>query len=297
MIRDISELYVHPYRFGQDWRLHLGPHATAANTIAWVLAFSTLAIGLYKIAARSSLLRRIRRKEAEHTPSKATKAAKKERPAKILALFILGHSVVKFAESGKAAGQRIESGIGVGLKLLEYPLKSSNESQFIIVHMGMASILIRATPARFSLGFFRVGYILWLALSSAVFLYPFATLLGGLASFGQTLTMAIVVFAYTFLLTMITTAALWFAGKSADKSPFRVIFIGTAMTTIFILQLVVDIEAFAGLYQFSLSRMLLIGSSGLAAASVASLVTTPIIFTPLLYLSLRFSDAWELFFG
>jgi hypothetical protein len=300
VIRDISQFYIWPHRFGQDWRLLIVPHASAADTITWVLAFTTLAVGLYRIAIRSSPLRRIKSNEPERTRAEVRQAGMKDPPdrPKILRFFIVERSVHRSVESGEIIGHGASIGIGIEFAFPEQSSKSSDEPQLILVKMGLVYVLMRATPAKFKTRFFQAGFVLWLALSSALFLYPFATLLGGPESFSQSLRIAIVIWSYLFLLSAIVGVIQWFIKKRIDNALRG--FIPTVIllsSGIFIWQLIASIEAFAGFYGLSLGRMVLAAFIGIITAGVASLATTPLVFAPLLYLSLRFSDLWNLLFG
>jgi hypothetical protein len=297
VIGDISEFYTWPHHFGEGWRLGVIPHASAAVAITWVLAFTALAVGLYKIALRSSLLRGIRGNEPEAVRSSSTQTTKESPAARpqILRFFIVERSVLRSVKSGEITGRETQIGTGIKVGFPEQASKSFREPQLIVIKMGMVNVLIRAIPAKFKKRFFQAGFILWLALSSVFFLHPLAAQFGGLASFSQSLQMTIAMLSYAFLAFAFVAAVQWLTVKRVDKPATSLaIGLGVLGAGVIIWQLVACIVAFAGLYGLSLGWMVLATLIGLIAASVASLVTTPLVFTPLLYLSLRFSALLDL---
>jgi hypothetical protein len=313
--RDIRNLYTWPHHFGQDWRLHVVPHVSAMDAVAWVLAVTFLAVGLYRIATRSLLQKRTRPKEPERgrreTAQTMTDNADNDEEARprILRFFIMERRIWR-SKTGELTSNEAGIGTGIGFELPEKASKSSHEPQLILIKMGMVYVLIRAIPAKFNRSFFRAGFILWLALSCAVFLHPFARYLGGLASFSQSFTLAIVILSYAFLLFAFVAAITLpvikafvaainlLVIKRFDKPPPDLeIGLTLAVAGVFFWQITIGIEAFAGLYGISLGRMLLAALIGLIVASLASLITTPLVFTPLLWLSLRFSKLWDLLFS
>ena len=144
--RDIRNLYTWPHHFGQDWRLHVVPHASAMDTVAWVLAVTFLAAGLYRIATRSLLQRRTRAKELERgghetAQPKTNNAGNDEqtRP-RILRFFIVERRIWR---SKTRESTETSIGTGINFELPEQASKSFDEPQLILIKMGMVNVLIR----------------------------------------------------------------------------------------------------------------------------------------------------------
>jgi hypothetical protein len=293
-VRDMVDLYTQPHLFGHEWGHNPSAHTSAWEILVWVVGIVTLFFGLYKVLAGSPMKSLTGGVPNHHPAQNSSQTDAKEQPAfrpRVIGFSVLQHEVYRSLGPGQprvSRGTSIRTGVGV--EFPEHRSKSPQDPQLMLIQMGMVKAGFVIIPAKFKARLLQTAGVLWLALCAAVFLHPIARLLGGHASFTRSLGLAIVVISYALLVFAVVTLVLAIIGIRRYRKGTAT-FLGCTVSTILLIGLgLVFVEVFAGLYGLSFAWSILAWIGALIAGSIASFVTTPIVFTPLVVLLLRFQD-------
>lgn len=291
---DFLNLYVHPRAFAQDWKDHPDARVGGLERLAWMLALLTLIFALYRAFTGTSLLTMPQPSGLEST--RRVKPAEESAPRpQLLRISLIEREVTRYTGGGSST----HVGTAIGVTLPESSYRSPSESQLMVFQVGFVHVYIKAVPAKFKSRVLQTAGVLYLALSTAAFLHPMALLLGDPPSFGQTFDFTIVLFSNAVLMVSLvmfgpTVILRILRRRKVAELPDSMSFLLAAAA--FITNLVVMVAAFASLFEMSLIRCIVTLLGGIAAGSIASFLTTPLIFAPILYILLRYQNFWDSLF-
>jgi hypothetical protein len=296
--REFVNFYIRPRRAAER-RLGAKGGPGVLAVVSWCLALVALAYGLYRVVFGTSVSTRLL--ALPISAQRSNVEASLDTKPRIEGIYWLPKQIaVSRDRQGNIIGHSSSWSFGVAVVAPE--AKPPDQPQHIIVDMGAVTVVTaNVVPNRLRPRVLSLFSIALLTFGTVLLIYPFARLFGSRPSIETALGVTAIYYAYALLLLgLFILAAVVILIDGLHLHPTHPAFLAPYLIG-GALSLAAAVWSFVGVfgyvYALSVAQLVLAGVGAFALGNVASLVVTPLIFVPLLYVLLRFQDLWDVVTG
>jgi hypothetical protein len=300
--KDVAKLYLHPRRFVIHWKELPGSHISTKAAVGWSLAFAGLLLALYKMLFGTSCYAKLEgaAKGLDSIGPRPTPQHEEAKPQFLHLAFLDRQETVSQDPSGKIMRHSSGWSIGLGIEFPQASVKTLDEPQIASFKIGGFTIYFgNVVPSSFDAKAPQLFFLISLCVIIAVCIHLAAKLLGGTASLVQAF--QVICLAVSFSLVLFSIALVLFTVLFVDvlklrRLPLLMTYVATVLLPGFLTLFRAYLGSYSELYHLSYLRLTTASLCGIVIGSLSSIVVTPLVVLPLIYLLLRFQKFWEAIF-